>query len=166
MLRPVLIFLAIPLLEIAVFVIVGQHIGALPTVALVILTGIGGAVLLRIQGFGALAKIRYQLEAGGDPGREIVHGAMIMVAGFLLVIPGFVTDALGLLLFIPNVRDAAWSFLKSRMAMVDMFTRRSDTHGGRARGGKTIDLDQDEYFKKRDGKDPASPWRKLEDDNS
>lgn len=150
-----LIFLAIPLIEIAVFVAVGSRIGVFPTVGLVILSGIAGSVLLRIQGFGIMARIRRETDAGRAPGREMAHGAMIILAGVLLIIPGFVSDIFGLLLFIPPVRDLAWRFLRSRIQIVSTFTT---GRGGfrRPDDGKTIDLDADDYSKGDDGK---SPWR-------
>lgn len=159
--KPILLLLALPLLEIAVFIFVGSHIGVLPTIALIILTGIGGGILLRIQGLGALTSIRQQMEAGANPGREIVHGAMILLAGFLLLIPGFVTDLLGILMFIPAVRDVVWRLVRSRIQVFDVFVARRGGMGG----GRTIDLDEEEYTKERDDSDPASPWRRLERDD-
>jgi UPF0716 protein FxsA len=165
-----LFLLALPFLEIAGFVIVGRQIGVLYTLALVIGAGVLGAVLLRIQGFGAMARIRRELEAGGDPGREVAHGAMILLAGVLLLIPGFVTDIIGLLLFLPPVRAAAWRFLKGRVSISARgfggFARPSASSGARPydrRGGKTIDLDSDEYNSAPDGDPrPDSPWRRID----
>src|SRR4051812_26878380 len=85
------ILFGLPLLEIVAFVVVGSKIGVLWTIALVISSSIAGSVLLRIQGFGALNRIRTEMAAGRNPGRELAHGFMIIVAGILLVIPGFVT---------------------------------------------------------------------------
>ena len=116
--------LALPLLEIAGFIIVGRQIGVLPTLGLVVLSSIAGALLLRIQGFGVMTRIRNEVEAGRDPGRELAHGAMILLAGMLLLIPGFVTDIIGLLLFIPPVRDLAWRFLKRRIIVRSSFSAR------------------------------------------
>lgn len=137
-----LIFIVMPLVEIAVFVLVGSHIGVLATIALVIASTILGAILLRIQGFGILARLRETMEQGGRPGLELVHGFMVMVAGVLLILPGFVTDVIGLVLFIPPVRDLAWRFLSRRIIVVDMggsgFTqRRPDS--------RTIDLNTGDY---------------------
>lgn len=155
-----LIILGLPILEIAVFVMVGSKIGVLWTVALVVLSGIAGSILLRVQGFGALARIRREMETGRDPGREVAHGAMIMLAGILLVIPGFVTDIVGLLLFIPPVREAAWRFLKRRVVVTSFGTG----FGGfrpSARRGKTIDLDEEDFHREPN---PKSPWRIGVDD--
>jgi UPF0716 protein FxsA len=154
-----ILVLALPLLEIAGFVLVGSEIGVLPTIGLVILSAVAGSFLLRWQGFGALGRIRREIDAGNSPGRELAHGLMIMLAGILLLIPGFITDIVGLLLFVPAVREFAWRYLKSRITVVTNFgvggrgpARRND--------GRTIDLDQDEYSSKTP--DPKSPWRRPE----
>jgi UPF0716 protein FxsA len=149
-----LILLGLPLLEIAVFVIVGSKIGVLWTIALVVLAAVAGSVLLRIQGFGVLNRIRSEMDAGRNPGRELANGAMIMLAGILLLIPGFVTDIIGLLLFIPLIRDLAWRFLKRRIT-VTSFGRFEDFRRAR-RDGKTIDLDAEDFNRTPD---PKSPWR-------
>lgn len=158
-----LLLLALPLVEIAVFVAVGRQIGVLPTVGLVVLSGVVGAILLRVQGFGILTRIREQIADGRDPGRELAHGVMVLMAGILLLIPGFVTDILGILLFLPPVRDLGWRFVRGRITVVGSF---GDLHGGRRpadsrSGGKTIDLDEDEYSKQPD---ETSPWRRLNKD--
>jgi UPF0716 protein FxsA len=159
-----LILLALPLIEIAVFVMVGSQIGALPTVGLVVLGGIVGAILLRIQGFGILTRIRQQIEAGRDPGRELAHSVMILLAGILLLIPGFVTDIFGILLFIPPIRDFGWYLVRDRVTVVGSFGdrrwRSSQAHSRSDR--KTIDLDEDEYSKEPD---KTSPWRRLDKDD-
>ena len=157
-----LFLLALPLLEIAGFVWSARQIGVLPTLGLVVATGIAGAILLRIQGFGVMARIRAELDAGRDPSRELAHGVMILLAGMLLLIPGFVTDILGILLFLPPVRDLAWRLLRSRIRSGQF---RLDAGGfrrpGGGRGDKTIDLDEDEYSA---GPDRNSPWRKIDRD--
>ena len=153
--------LALPIIEIAVFILVGGEIGVLWTIALVILSGAAGSLLLRIQGFGALNRIRAELEARRDPGRELAHGAMIMLAGVLLLIPGFVTDVFGLLLFIPQVRDAGWRFLRRRIAVSGSFSTGFGGFRTRGRDTKTIDLDAEDYTRTPD---PKSPWRIGSDD--
>jgi UPF0716 protein FxsA len=106
--------LVVPLAEIATFVMVGSKIGVLTTIALVLATAVTGVTLLRIQGLGALGRIRTQMDRGEMPSRDLVHGLMIMVAGLLLLTPGFITDTLGLLLFVPAILDRAWRFLRRR----------------------------------------------------
>jgi UPF0716 protein FxsA len=154
-----LLFLALPLVEIAVFVIVGKEIGVLATVSLVVLSGIAGGILLRIQGLGVLARIRHQLDAGQNPGRELAHGVMIVVAGILLLIPGFVTDLLGILLFIPPVRDFGWRQVRSRITVHGRFDAGAWTPPPDR--GTTIDLDDGDYSRSSDSR---SPWQRLGND--
>lgn len=151
-----LALIALPLIEIAGFAFVGGLIGVLPTLALVVATTLLGAALLRIQGIGALGRIRQTLEAGASPGRELVHGLMIALAGLLLVIPGFFTDLLGLLLFIPPLREAVWRFLKARVVVVE-----ATSAGFRRERGRTIDLDSDDFS--RQGR-PDGPRLPRQDD--
>jgi UPF0716 protein FxsA len=143
---PVLPFLllAVPLAEIATFVAVGSQIGVLATIGLVLATAIAGATLLRIQGLGTLARIRAQMDRGEMPGRDLVHGLMIMIAGLLLLTPGFITDTLGLLLFVPALRDGVWHLLRERI----LFTVQTQTFRGgttRREERRTIDLDTDDF---------------------
>src|SRR5262245_44252503 len=86
---------------------VAQLIGAVNTIGLLLLVSLFGAWLVKRQGLGVLARIREQRMAGRLPAAEVFDGALILVAGVLLVIPGFVTDALGLLLLIPPIRAVA-----------------------------------------------------------
>lgn len=149
------VFLVVPLLEIAAFVAIGGRIGVFATLAIVVLTALIGSVLLRIQGFGLLRRIQAETDAGRVPQRELVHGAMILFAGLLLLLPGFVTDACGFALFVPALRDAVWSLVKSRLKVhfnvggrpEPDFTPRDET---------VIDLDEKDFS--RSG--PAdSPWK-------
>lgn len=149
-LLPFLIFV-LPILEIAAFVVVGSHIGVLATVALVVATSVMGAALLRIQGLGTLARIRAQVDRGTVPDRELAHGAMILVAGLLLLMPGFLTDAVGLLLFVPPVRDAAWRLLRARIVVVARGPW-AGGFGGPRTDDRTIDLDSDEFSRTRPDK--------------
>ena len=158
-----LFLLGLPLLEIAGFVLVGRQIGVLATVALVIASAIAGSILLRWQGFGVLTRIRRDVEAGRDPGRQLAHGVMILIAGILLIIPGFITDIIGLLLFLPPVRDLGWRLVRDRVRVVGdfgMFRGGAGPGGGRRRG-PTIDLDADDYSSTM--RNPESPWRRIDD---
>lgn len=159
-----LFVLALPLLEIAGFVVVGRQVGALATVGLVLASSIAGALLLRHQGFSVMTRIRAEMDAGRDPSRQLAHGAMIVLAAILLIIPGFITDMIGLLLFLPPVRDLAWRALKGRVVLATNFS----TGGFRGRQrDKTIDLDDGDYSRSDDyarGPDHNSPWRRLKDE--
>lgn len=101
-----LIFVALPLIEITLFIIVGGAIGLWPTLAIVVGTAIFGSWLLRRQGARALADVQRAFNEFRDPTAPLAHGALVLVAGVLLVSPGFFTDTLGLLLLLPPVRDA------------------------------------------------------------
>jgi UPF0716 protein FxsA len=149
-----LLFVAIPISEIALFVVVGGRIGVLPTIGLVVLSAVAGSILMRWQGMKALARIQKELAADRVPGKELVQGVMILLAGLLLMMPGFLTDMLGLLLFIPPVRDAVWRFLSSRVN-VQTFGTGFAQHGARRSEPGVVDLDEDEY--RREG-NPDSPW--------
>ncbi|MGF1631895.1 MAG: FxsA family protein [Kiloniellaceae bacterium] len=99
------VFIGLPLLEVAVFIQVGGAIGLWPTIAATIVTALAGSLLLRTQGLAALTRARAQMDQGQLPAREMFEGLCLVLAGALLLVPGFVTDALGLLLFFPPFRD-------------------------------------------------------------
>ena len=100
-----LIFVALPIVEIALFIKVGGAIGLLPTITIILATGVAGVGIVRWQGLRSLERLRAAVETGADPSRPIAHSALLLIAGFLLVLPGFMTDVLGLLLLLPPVRD-------------------------------------------------------------
>ena len=119
---PILIlaaFIGVPLIEIAVFIQVGGLIGLWPTLALIVLTALIGSWQLRSQGLATLARGRSQLDQGQLPTRELFDGLCLLFAGALLLTPGFVTDAVGLLLFLPAFRDLLRGW----------FSRFIETHG-------------------------------------
>ncbi|MDX8527203.1 FxsA family protein [Mesorhizobium sp. MSK_1335] len=157
-----LFLLLLPLLEIAGFVVVGREIGALATVGLVILSSVAGSLLLRHQGFGVMTRVRAEMDAGHDPSRQLAHGAMIVLAAILLIIPGFITDIFALLLLLPPVRDFAWRLLKSRIVMATSF---SSGFSARRRDN-VIDLDDSDFSRDDypNRPDHNSPWRRLKND--
>lgn len=104
MLLILLLLIGLPLIEIYFLIQVGSEIGALPTIGLTILTAVLGAGLVRHQGFGVLQRIRDMQERDELPALEILDGALLLVAGFFLLLPGFLTDSLGFLLLIPPLR--------------------------------------------------------------
>jgi len=115
------IFLVVPLIEIALFIKVGGLIGLWPTLAIVILTAILGTWMIRMQGVMALNQLRASLNELRDPTEPLAHGAMILIAGALLLTPGFFTDAIGFALLFPPIRSAVYAYLRSR-AKVETFT--------------------------------------------
>lgn len=100
------LFVVVPIIEIALFIQVGGLIGVWPTIALVILTAIAGTTLLRAQGLSTMRRAQESMNQGQMPIREVFDGACLLIAGVLLLTPGFMTDALGLSLFVPAVRSA------------------------------------------------------------
>jgi UPF0716 protein FxsA len=99
-----LAFIIVPLAEIAVLIQVGGWIGVAPTLALIVLTAIVGTWMLRHQGFSVLTRAQRQLEQGVMPVAEVFDGLCLLLAGALLLTPGFLTDAAGALLLVPRVR--------------------------------------------------------------
>lgn len=99
-----LAFVGIPLAEIALFIEVGGRIGLWPTLATVIATAVVGTALLRLQGLNALRQVQGSLERGEMPVEHIFTGACLLVAGAFLLTPGFLTDTIGFLLFVPFIR--------------------------------------------------------------
>ncbi len=128
------LFLAIPLIEIALFIQVGGAIGLWPTLAIVVFTAFLGAWLMRAQGVLAINRLRSSLNELRDPTEPLAHGAMILIAGALLLTPGFFTDAVGFALLVPPVRSAIYAYLRSRVKVQNFTvggqpTPRSDTSG-------------------------------------
>ena len=165
------LLLVIPVLEIAAFVVIGGQIGLFWTLLLILATAVAGSILLRIQGFRVLSEIRAVLDRGAVPGRELGHGAMILAAGVLLLTPGFITDSIGFLLFLPPVRNAIWGFLASRISVAPFpgpygqgSQGQEPGHGPyrRADGG-VVDLDPGEFHREEDdgpaGGKADTPWK-------
>ena len=122
----VILFVGGPIVEIALLIRVVQWISFGPALAIVLGTGVLGAVLARRQGFRTWASVQKQLAEGAVPGFEIVEGILIFVAGVLLIVPGIVTDVLGLLLLVPPVRR--W-FARRLIARFRMRMHVVDAHG-------------------------------------
>jgi len=99
-----LLFIAVPAIELALLIEVGSRIGTLDTLALIFLTGALGASVARYQGFQVLGQIQREMAAGHLPGEALVDGAIILVAAALLITPGILTDAAGFLALIPATR--------------------------------------------------------------
>lgn len=99
------IFVAMPIIEIAVFIQAGELIGLWPTIGVVVLTAIIGTSLMRAQGLQTLAKAQSQMDQGEMPIGAMFDGICILVAGVLLLTPGFVTDTFGFLLLVPPLRQ-------------------------------------------------------------
>ena len=129
------LFIAIPLVEIYLFIEVGSVIGALPTVALIILTAVVGVSLLRLQGLQTMARFQQQMVSGELPTTIMLEGAALLFGGALLLTPGFLTDAIGFLCLIPFTRRTIIHWLIGRVAVGGQFRQsqarsadRSDPH--------------------------------------
>lgn len=108
-------FIVVPVIEIALFILIGDLIGIWQTLAIVIVTAIIGAWLVRTQGALALEQLRASFSTLNDPTEPLAHGAMILFAGALLLTPGFFTDIVGFSLLLPPVRQVFFQFLKRRV---------------------------------------------------
>lgn len=158
--------LVIPLLEIAAFVVIGGEIGLWATLGLVVVTAVIGSFLLRWQGLSLVSRIQTELAAQRLPAKDMVRGVMLLLAGVLLLTPGFVTDTIGFLLFVPTFQDGVWKFLKSRVNVSSASGGpRSGASfnqpGGNFHGTNTpnnddsvVDLDPDDFTRR----DDESPW--------
>lgn len=125
MLTFLLLFVGIPVVELYFLIQVGSQIGALPTIGLTILTALIGGVLVRMQGFAVLARVRRATERGEVPALEMMDGALLVVAGLILLLPGFFTDAVGFLLLLPPLRRL----------LIGRFVRVVPAHGVRPGAG-------------------------------
>ncbi len=138
--------LVLPIIEIAIFIKVGQTIGLLPTLGLIIGAALLGALLLRVQGLTVLTQLRSNLSSGRMPARTIADTMMIGLAAIFLVLPGFLSDIVALLLLLPPFRSWIYGQLAKRVSVVA--TRQAGTAGPYERPLQkpgTIDLDQDDY---------------------
>jgi UPF0716 protein FxsA len=102
-----LLFLIVPIVELYVIIQVGSWLGVVPTLALLVLVSVLGAWLVKREGLGMWARVRSQLERGALPANELIDGFLILLAGALMLTPGFVTDIVGILLLIPATRSLA-----------------------------------------------------------
>lgn len=123
------LFIVVPVVEIWLIVQVGQAIGVIPTIALLLLDGFLGSWLVRREGRRAWEALRAAASAGRVPAREAADGALVLVGGALLLAPGFLTDVVGLLCVLPVtrplLRGALWRFITGRVVIL----------GGMAGGG-------------------------------
>ncbi|MCV6574313.1 MAG: FxsA family protein [Cohaesibacter sp.] len=180
------ILLIVPILEIGVFILVGGQIGVAYTLLGIVLTAIIGSFLLRKQGLALLTQVQSEFHQGNVPGKALAHGVMLLVAGLLLLTPGFVTDSLGFLLFVPPIRDGIWHFFAARLSVQSFtsgssagFDQRTGAHfyhsehfyssdqqkpsKPHSRDASIIDLDEDDFDEVSDKRslnspDASSPW--------
>jgi UPF0716 protein FxsA len=137
--------LAWPFLEIAAFIWVGGQIGILATLALVLFTTFAGFWLVRLQGLPLIAMARAQLELGEPPVRAVADGAMIAAGGALLMLPGFVTDVIGLALFLPPVRALIFHAFSRRITVYSASFKTAGASSRPRPAPGVIDLDRADW---------------------
>ncbi len=147
--RLFLLFLLVPLIEIALFIQVGGFIGLWWTLGIVILTAVLGAALVRSQGLAVLSQIGSSIGQMQDPTEPLAHGAMILFSGALLLTPGFFTDIVGFLLLVPGVRGWIFKQIRDRLQIV----QHVDVRGPQG-NSETIDGE----FEEIDPQDGPSGW--------
>jgi|SRR6056297_3011247 len=110
-----LLFTIVPLLELAVLIRVGMYLGFWRTIAIILITGIGGAILARQQGFWVIGALKKDFYEGRFPADKLFDGAFILVGATLLITPGLVTDFLGLSCLFPSIREVWKNILKKHI---------------------------------------------------
>lgn len=165
-----LLFLCLPIAEIAVFIKAGEIIGIGWTIAIIVLTALIGTALLRRQGLKVLSQTQQKLDRGELPVGELFDGFCLLVAGALLLTPGFITDIIGLALFVPPLRMLLGTVILSRFVKhpgTRVWVNGEEVGPGRGPGGNVIDGDYTDVTP--DGertRDPDGPVRHLPDGRS
>jgi UPF0716 protein FxsA len=152
-------FIFIPLAEIAVFIKVGGWLGLGPTLALIILTAVAGTWMLRHQGLAVLSRAQRQMQQGVLPVAEVFEGCCLVIAGALLLTPGFLTDVAGALLLLPPVRATLYRRLRRHIERRRMpGTAGADQDGQQRERPPIIDAEFDAEFEEVD--EPSGPMPK------
>ncbi|ARU02851.1 FxsA family protein [Yoonia vestfoldensis] len=150
-------FIAVPMIEIALFIQVGGLIGIWWTLLIVVATALAGSALVRHQGLRELGNLQRSFSDLQDPTEPLANGAMILFAGALLLTPGFFTDILGLSLLVPAVRRAAFHWIKARIRFAKF--ERQPHHPASQRPSDTIiDGDFEEVPPEKRPTHPPSKW--------
>ena len=126
MLKFFIAFTIIPIIEIYLLIEIGSFFGVLTAVTLVILTGFLGAFMARMQGLQTLFRIQKNLREGRMPSGELLDALLIVIAGLVLLTPGFLTDSAGFLLLIPTTRNSIISWLQRQIELRYMSNRPED----------------------------------------
>ncbi|KFI09724.1 membrane protein FxsA [Vibrio coralliilyticus] len=160
-----LMFIFVPIIEIGLFISVGGYLGLWPTIALVLITAFVGASLVRSQGLQTLMSVQNRLQQGELPAQQILEGVMLAVSGVLLLTPGFMTDALGMLVLLPAPRAAMAKYLMSKMTVQSVG---GGFQGGFGSGNFQGPFDQDPFNQQpKDGNTFEGEYeRKDGDDNN
>ncbi len=121
-----IIFILVPIIEIYLFIEIGGQIGGGFTILLILATAIIGVSLARWQGLRLLMQARHSIAQGQPPITALGHGAMLLLAGALLITPGFFTDSIGFLLLVPRIRMFIAEIILGSLIPLDVFTRFSE----------------------------------------
>lgn len=113
--RLLLLFILVPTVELVLLIEVGRRIGTLPTLGLIVVTGVVGATLARHEGLQVLRRIQAELAQGQLPAGSLVDGMIILIAGALLITPGILTDVFGFLCLVPGCRDIVKKVVRKRL---------------------------------------------------
>lgn len=151
---PLLPFVILPIVEIALFIQVGGVIGVLPVIVLVIASAFAGVAIMRRQGARAMFDVQRAMQEFRDPGQPMAHGALVMIGGVLMVVPGLLTSAVGLLLMIPGIRGL---ILRQMGARMQVSTMGPDFPPGHGYAGRRRDDVIDGEYSVQD--DPPTPVR-------
>jgi UPF0716 protein FxsA len=152
-------FIIVPVIEIALFIQVGGFLGLWPTLLIVVLTAIAGTYLVRSQGLRALSQLQSSFGDMRDPTEPLVHGAMILFSGALLLTPGFFTDAVGFALLVPAIRHAVFAAIRARINIQGFGTpgpspqspQQSKRSGSDIIDGEFVELPDDDASKGNSG---------------
>ncbi|ANP75354.1 FxsA family protein [Vibrio sp. 10N.222.51.C8] len=162
-----LLFIFVPIIEIGLFIQVGGFLGLWPTIALVLITAFVGASLVRSQGIQTLMSVQGRLQQGEMPAQQILEGVMLAVAGVLLLTPGFMTDALGMLVLLPAPRAMIAKKMMEKMVVTNMS---GGFHAGGQAGFGQSPFGQDPFNRdpsdqSKDGNTFEGEFEKKDDDN-
>ncbi len=157
-----LLFIIVPVVEMWVLIQVGSKIGALSTIALVLLTAMIGLALLKRQGLATLLRANQRMEAGELPAQEMVEGICLAVGGALLLTPGFITDVIGFACLIPGIRQLLIGRLLQRV-ITDALASGGRFYSYRRNPDGSEDIIEGEFTRQND---PAEPLDHLRDPNS
>ncbi len=152
------LFIAIPLIEIALFIQIGGWLGLWPTLLIVVVTAIIGSYLVRQQGARELAQLRSSFSELRDPSESLANGAMILFSGALLLTPGFFTDFVGFALLIPPVRARVYQYLRARVNVTSFQMGPGPTQQPRGPQDRVIDGEFEEVDPRQSPPQDPSGW--------
>ena len=153
-----LAFIAVPMIEIALFIQVGGVIGIWWTLLIVLATAITGSYLVRNQGLREIGNLQRSFSELEDPTQPLAHGAMILFAGALLLTPGFFTDVVGLSLLVPSVRQAAFVWMKSKVKVQSFEMGTGPAQRPAQSGDRVIDGQFEDITAQKPNRDGPSEW--------